>query len=1065
MKKTVLISGLIFCFLLLPLLAFAQTEVIYPSIPGTFSLQEITESAETGADALPLFAAYLFRLLLVVSISVVLLVIIYGGLLYIFSGDDIEKKKKARGWITSAIHGTVILLISHSILYAISPRLLTFQLTDLEERRRISQIDLEWRIKDAYFQVPLGRLIENAALNVNARDKVYDVLDAVDEAEREADAVVEGGHQLLEIIEECPEGRECDCDEPYFYPHPIPFSPHLPHARPPNALIMPEDISRNFIAFSQAPHGLRKTLINNAVGKAKVEIETLRESDFKDELEKIVEKLETLMDKGPTTESLREIRGEMDRFLKKYEQEIGVLSGEMKDALENLVNVLPKARTGFNDSTYYAQFEDPWGPMPFGRTTTFASAGCYVTSVAMVVDSLLEQKVTPIDVRSYSLAYIGNGTTYNVVHNAANQYPELEAKKLPTMEAILGALDQGHMVIMGGGGTPHSSTRTGLHAYVLTGIDREKGVVYRSDPSVPYWQTLPIHELKRNNPNIADTIYRRSGAENENSLFYAFLNNMKIFPFSALESGINLLSSFFAEMLKTEEARASCCDPCPEISPSVRMKIAEIRYYMEKFKYHLIRLVDAKAPLEEDIFQLHKASMIKTLGAKHIVPYTSFLLDRRYREKEEVEVVSYQETKELPSYYRTTLYYWDWEKWIENIIYKTRVGGEIVEENDPTTFYLKKPKDDEIIRDAERLAREENWQTRRAIPPYVWWYLEKAPVFPPILPVNPRRDKSEIPPFLWWHIVEKPLSVGPDEGRYPPCPCPQSPPCPTFPIRSQSVNKENPLYVLRQDIEETIKNLPQKIAVDYATAVENIPQDIAPDEFKEMFDSPAEYLTCGMEIPVGEPIDIIWNHYTSLLNTIDDYLVEGACFLELQEIMNRLAEPCSCPCTSCSGCDEDPPYCGECDLTCDKEAIYAAHNDVLESRERLRDIRNRIALLTAGYFNAPTENVCHRLNEDIRSTEERAICAAGGSKSITKHELITRKLNYSRAELDACITRPEHFEDTLEGKRTGKIPLFGPVVEEEDLPRYTKTRKDGFVVNTHNLNWFCCSYTPLKEGQ
>ncbi len=249
-------------------------------------------------------------------------------------------------------------------------------------------------------------------------------------------------------------------------------------------------------------------------------------------------------------------------------------------------------------------------------------------------------------------------------------------------------------------------------------------------------------------------------------------------------------------------------------------------------------------------------------------------------------------------------------------------------------------------------------------------------------------------------------------------------------------------------------------------ATRNIPDDITPEEFEEMFDpedfsratgTPGDYLTCGMEIPVGETVELIREHLEKILVAVDDYLVEGVCFFELQEIMNRLAEPCSCPCTSCSGCDEDPPFCGICDLTCDKEAIYDAHEDVLIQRARLTMFRNRIASVTAGYFQNATENLCHRLNEDIKGEGE-------GCKNITMHELVARKLNYSRAKLSACGTRPEHLEDVLEGRRMGKMPLFGPIVEEKDIPRYTKTERGGASVNTSDLNWFCCSQLPDEEN-
>jgi hypothetical protein len=74
----------------------AQTEIVYPSIPGTASPQQFLQELESPEEVLPHFMTYLFQLFLVASIAVVVLVVIYGGVLYIISSDNPKKKKNTK---------------------------------------------------------------------------------------------------------------------------------------------------------------------------------------------------------------------------------------------------------------------------------------------------------------------------------------------------------------------------------------------------------------------------------------------------------------------------------------------------------------------------------------------------------------------------------------------------------------------------------------------------------------------------------------------------------------------------------------------------------------------------------------------------------------------------------------------------------------------------------------------------------------------------------------------------------------------------------------------------------
>jgi len=445
------------------------------------------------------------------------------------------------------------------------------------------------------------------------------------------------------------------------------------------------------------------------------------------------------------------------------------------------------------------------------------------------------------------------------------------------------------------------------------------------------------------------------------------------------------------------------CPPCPNIAPAVQAKIQEIEGYMAELPPKLDTLEATKDPILDDLYQLYKAVMLKSLGHRNVFGYNSFLLERRYYEREEVVI----ETDE------------DWEEWVDDILYEIEVEGEVIEENDPTTFYLRRPEADETIDDALRLADEAK---ERGI--------QDAGRD---LGIENSSDSSK---NFFQKVVER-IFDGLGISS----------------IFAMSDREKLDEYLQEEGIDpeeltpEELYEILEKLGID---PEEDLDEPFDPREIEVK--TPSDYLTCGMEIPVGEVFELTWDHLVELLDTVDEYIEEGNILLDQQAHMNNLSEPCDCPCEG-----DSLEECGECVLTCDLEAIREAHEEVSETRERMRELAEHIELLTDGHFNTPTEDVCDPLNEDIRSEEEESICEGEGEELITKHELITRKLNYSRFEFDECITRPEHLEEALEGRRMGKMPFFGPLVEEKDLPRYTKTEKDGARINTSEFNWFCCS--------
>ncbi len=147
----------------------------------------------------------------------------------------------------------------------------------------------------------------------------------------------------------------------------------------------------------------------------------------------------------------------------------------------------------------------------------------------------------------------------------------------------------------------------------------------------------------------------------------------------------------------------------------------ELTPYLGRFYSRLQALYQTKKPLEEDLYQLYKAAMIMTLSHRSIIDYNSLLLERRYYERDEVVITTDDTRTEIGNYF------WDWSQWLYNHLYRIRVNGQIIEENDPLTFFIKETEAEKVLSDAQELgyqARMGNIQDagrrlgiRKIIPP------------------------------------------------------------------------------------------------------------------------------------------------------------------------------------------------------------------------------------------------------------------------------------------------------------------------------------------------------------
>jgi len=1041
MKKVLFTVFILLVILALPLPALSQTEVVYPEIPGIgITPQDFMEEGITEVESFPLFMDYIFRLLLVVSILAVVAVLSYAGVLYMVSSGRPDRTKIAREWILSAMQGALIIFASYALLFAIDSRFVLFDVRELDDIEEIDPVDLEWEIKNRYYQIPFGLLIEDAILNEVAESKFYDVYEATMSAEAAADRVYEESVTLMSVVEEqaakCPVGSECDG-----------------HA------------------------GLRLPPFARQVGEDELRAETLGERSEKSTY-----------------------RNKDTAYLSSFLTSIGVATA----------------------------WDGRPGMGPEG-------AGSERTGWDVITDTINNWLAGDSDAEmagwdQYEGEDEGVGDWDEPIEPYHPDDPDEPLSTAPGMEDYWEEDGYGEEEVDDG----------------EWGEDDDGNTTYTDEDGNTY-----TYDDDGNLTSVED----EDGEE--------------IWP------------------PEEEEEPAIVCVTCPDIRPPILEQVSAVESQMGVLSSRLESLEDTKEPLLQDLYELYKVAMLKSLGSRQIFGYNSFLLERRYYEREEVIIETHDERTEIGEYV------WDWRQWIENLTYEVEVGGETIEENDPATFYLRRPDNDEIIEDALALA-EEAWDDdiqdagegigiERELPDPP---ADTEEVFYPPVSPNPIRVTSPFgeryDPFTGeWRMHHGIDFAGPrntpiyasEEGEV------------VFADWSGSENtgygKLIAIYHSAEDIEDlnhdvvtyyahlnqgslevekgdsvergdyiagmgttgrstgyhlhyetrvdveypfemhtgrqvdpapyidlskwegarredkgfasVLQNVLDRLCVGDVSAMTDIERieeymeenDISRDEMTaEMLEeiakelgidlgdpeepldmrevdvrTPSDYLVCGMEIPVGETFELTWEHLVEILDAIDSYIAEGERLLEQQRRMNALASGCSCP---CAGSGEECP--GVCQLTCSVSAIRSAHEDVARTREVMRNIAAYIELLTVGHFNTPTEDLCDPLNEDIRTDEEDSTCRAGGEVLVTNHELITRKLNYSRFEFDECITRPEDLETVLEGGRTGRMPLFGPLVEEEDLPRYTKTEEGGALVNTSKFNWFCCSDSRLEDN-
>lgn len=1231
-----------------------QTEVEYPIIPGTTAPQEIERDSDEGA--LPLFMGYMFRIILIGSVMVAIAVVFYGGFLYILSQGNPEKRKHAIGWIRGAIQGILIILFSHAILASIDSRFLIFNVSDLQEIDSPDRITIDDEIKDTYFQIPLGLLIEDLATNEVARDRMYDVLDATYDAEDSARGIMMGVTNMTDIINHCKVGSSCGGNRALntsgwptltfnsianikVFRHPMGcwWEENVTRSDKSSEFPKPEMEKLDKAIFD---HGLinleeQKSLLN----LNRLELEEINKDrmpgaseEVKRKVREVTERMRNIINYQERKDNFIDEARKITRIIYEIEEKYPEINNTpLQTELTRITNFsntrtgLPKWNKGVNDIPYIEQSDVRWRHFRYGWTT-LEKQGSLLASATMALQSFgvemtIFDALSFANQNSYQISPLG-GTMFDflehIIRDYGFNYDKSTNPNISDINKITNWLaDKKGPVVVEGVDLPWSLEENINHSVVLTGVNQQSGLFYINDPRNPFRNTIKINDVMLNLPTNIGYVYngeaykcgspvkhgdkeyktirignqcwmaenmdydngcyrnqltpnRRdgcayyidgSGSEiKEFGLLYQWDAAADVCPegwrlatdtdwrvlerelgmedltttlvwrgiwrgvgdvgrklkstsgwtnsgggsddygFSALPggfwrprviseadelgnpinfgfNGLREEGSWWASSLIDGGSHANmrglhssqagikrsadtkdyafsvrCTldiptgridhrDPadffdsdnldlddentCLQIGPAITERINTMEQYNEKFYNDLIVLHQSKRIIEENMHQLQRVMALKSLGVNHIIDYSQLLkqkleykISSRINTKSDIDFTVLHRFDKNPN----TPHSWNWQKWEDNTLYWTdEVVGTGDEkaciiatiENDPLNFYLKSPEMNDVIFDAliELTHREKQKGLQYSIQRN-------------IATNNVEKEENNTTKSNIYHSIISFIKN----------------------IIAILNNEKAHASTSPETIEECINKLGINIENITQEDVDRIYNECDPSLTRMPGENPEDYLTCGMEIPVGEIFDVLWDNYNNILFGIDGYIAEGLKLLELQKNFTNIASNCSCACIA-----------GECAVNCNTDRVNDVYyREIAAHRGKMRAITRYIHHHTNGFFWDPVINVCSRTNIDIISDLEEDICT-DIDYFITKHELVTRKLNYSRSKFNQCLVRPENIDDVMGWGRIGTRTYFGPIVEVYDAPRNTKTIIGNIVQNTHEFNWFCCT--------
>ena len=109
--------------------------------------------------------------------------------------------------------------------------------------------------------------------------------------------------------------------------------------------------------------------------------------------------------------------------------------------------------SGSTQVVYYNQLDSRWANILYGRSGTIGEAGCGPTALAIVVSTLTDKNVDPIEVSKWSVANggrcEGSGSYHSLIPNGAKHYGlTVEGAKKTEGQKVVDALSAGKLVIV-----------------------------------------------------------------------------------------------------------------------------------------------------------------------------------------------------------------------------------------------------------------------------------------------------------------------------------------------------------------------------------------------------------------------------------------------------------------------------------------------------------------------------------------------------------------------------------------------------------------------------------------
>lgn len=133
---------------------------------------------------------------------------------------------------------------------------------------------------------------------------------------------------------------------------------------------------------------------------------------------------------------------------------------------------------------YFSQADSRWAKTIYSakppHTETIKDAGCGITCAAMMVATLCDPKITPVEMADYS---VKNGFRIDGCGTSANIFPALAAKYTLTHKAVktiqeaVKMLQDGFLIVANVKGGADGLFSTGGHYILLTGIKNDGRIV------------------------------------------------------------------------------------------------------------------------------------------------------------------------------------------------------------------------------------------------------------------------------------------------------------------------------------------------------------------------------------------------------------------------------------------------------------------------------------------------------------------------------------------------------------------------------------------------------------